>query len=239
VKLALARLSGRRLAFFGATLLAVSAGAMRGAEPGRGTFESPSRGETLAPGSLVEIRWTAACEAEAGDAGRERNEAELVLSLDGGMTFPIRVSTELSPCASRFAWRVPALASSRARLGLRIGEGQREDEERIEIVSEPFTIPPAPDGESEALYARSGEWWTPERPSVRGTEDSVRPTLGGAAAQLSIPDGWTEIGAPSPVVVLARPALRSTRTLVDRPASPRASAQSPASTPAAPIPLRC
>ena len=154
------------------------------------------------------------------------------------MTFPIRVSTELSPCASRFAWRVPALASSQARLGWRTGEGDREDEERIQIVSETFAILPDPTAEAEALYARGAEWWTPEPPAPFGAEDAVRPTLGGNASTLAAAAVSIEIGPPSPVAS-ARPALRSARAPLNLPTPVRASARSLASTPAAPTPLRC
>lgn len=238
MKLALAALSGRWAALAGAAWLAVSAAATLGAEPRRDTFESPGRGETLVPGSTVEIRWTASCESEAADGDREEDESELVLSLDGGMTFPIRVSTELSPCASRFAWHVPALASSQARLGWRTGEGEREDEERIQIVSEPFAILPDPTSEAEALYPRGAEWWTPEPPAPLGAEDAVRPTLGGNASTLVAAAVSTEIGPPSPVAS-ARPVLRRACAPLNLPTPVRASARSLASTPAAPTPLRC
>ena len=98
------------IAFGAACALLVSARA-RGAAGSSEAFASPSRGEILAPGSILEVRWTAACDgATEREDGRDRvererepmrevDEAELVLSLDGGLTFPIRVSTELSPCA--------------------------------------------------------------------------------------------------------------------------------------------
>jgi len=239
VKLAFARLSGRWAALLGAAWLAVSAAGTLGAEPRRDTFESPGRGETLVPGSIVEIRWTAACESDAAATEREEDEAELVLSLDGGMTFPIRVSTEISPCASRVAWRVPALASSQARLGWRTGEAEREDEERIEIVGEPFAIlPDAAAAEAEALYARGAEWWTPEPPAPLGAEDAVRTTLGGNASTLAAAAVSIEIGPPSPVASV-RPDLRSARAPLNLPTPVRASARSLASSPAAPTPLRC
>jgi hypothetical protein len=213
---------------------------MRGDEADR-AFRSPARGEALAPGSVVEVRWDAACGAEDRDADgdREENEAELVLSLDGGVTFPLRVSTELSPCAARFAWRVPALATSRARLGLRTGEDDREEEERIEVVSDVFAILPDADGAPEPLYAHGAEWWTPEPPSARRAEDAVRPTLGGSAVLRSERVAWTELGAPPPSASSARPAPRAARELAPRPRSARASAQSLAAAPASPTPMRC
>jgi hypothetical protein len=211
-------------------------------------FASPSRGEILAPGALLEVRWNAECEAREADRDfgrdrdgkreREANEAELVLSLDGGMTFPIRVSGELSPCASRFTWRVPALPTSQARIGLRTGEDESDEEERIELLSAAFTILPDPERRPETLYARGGEWWIPEAPARRGLEDGLRRTLHGAASQIALPVAWTEISVPA-APVLARPPAGFARLLPARPLTKEPSVLSLASAPSAPTPLRC
>jgi hypothetical protein len=218
---------------------------------GREAFTLPARGEILAPGAIVEVRWSAACDARdaAEDFGRERsgrdaaserqdNEAELVLSLDGGLTFPIRVSGDLSPCASRFAWRVPALPTSQARLGLRTGDDERDDEERIEVVSATFAILPDPERRPETLYARGGEWWIPEAPAARGPEDGLRPTLHGAASRMSLPVAWTEISAPG-AHALTHPSVRFARLAPAPAPTIEPSALSLASAPSAPTPLRC
>jgi hypothetical protein len=148
------------------------------------------------PGSSVELRWSPACEPK-GD--RDTDEAELVLSLDGGITFPIRVSGEISPHASRFQWRVPALPSSSARLGLRTGDGGWEQMERIDVLSAPFAILPDPDGRPEQLYSRGAEWWTPPTPSNRSADDLLGETVGDASSRITAPERWTEANeTPSP-----------------------------------------
>ena len=87
-----------------------------------------------------------------------------MLSLDGGLSFPIRISAELSLCSSRLRWTVPALPTAHARLGLRIGSEGREETELIEAVGEEFSILPDPDGRAEELFWRAAEAWT--RPAI-------------------------------------------------------------------------
>src|SRR5512147_730734 len=85
--------SGRWRAGLAALVSIAAAFAARG--EATSPFLSPARGEALAPGSIVEVRWASAC--ASAPEGRA-DEAEVVLSLDGGLTFPIRVSNELHPC---------------------------------------------------------------------------------------------------------------------------------------------
>lgn len=240
------------IAFGAACALLVSARA-RGAAGSSEAFASPSRGEILAPGSILEVRWTAACDgATEREDGRDRvererepmrevDEAELVLSLDGGLTFPIRVSTELSPCAGGFDWRVPSLASPHARLALRTGEGARGESERLALLSEDFTILPDPEGLPERLYARRGEWWTPEEAPVRRpAQDSLERTLGDAAARLTTPVRWTEAAAPaSPNPAAERLPGRPRRVEPDLSTRAATNARALTSSPAAPVPMRC
>lgn len=230
----------------------LAAAPLRGSDEGSPPpqFAAPARGEILAPGAFVEVRWqrTEPCDSEPtaelerqgerdGSPEREENEAELVLSLDGGTTFPIRVSGEISPCASRFTWRVPALPTSQARLGLRTGD-ERDEDERIELVSGAFAILPDPERRPETLHARGGEWWIPEAPAPRGAEDGLRQTLRGAASQIVQPVAWTEIAVPAPPAV-ARPFARFRPLRAVPPLTTEPSLLSLASAPSAPTPLRC
>jgi hypothetical protein len=228
---------GRRLALIGAACVALSAGPLCAHETSDAPsgFAAPSHGEILAPGALVEIRWTAECEA---DRGREENEAELVLSLDGGLSFPIRVSGDLSPCDSRFTWRVPALPTAQAVLGVRMGEDERDEEERIEVVSEAFTILPDPESRIEALYARGAEWWIPEPPSRRGAEDGLRTAMHGASSHFVASIEWTEAAIPGSSSASPR-FERFSRLPTAHSVTIPASTVSLVSAPAAPTPLRC
>jgi len=103
-------------------------------------------------GSTVDVRWSGLCERRS-----QSNEAELLLSLDGGLTFPIRVSPELSPCASSFRWSVPSLPTPHGRLALRIGFDGEAARERLELVGDEFTILAS---EEETLIRAGTEWWT-------------------------------------------------------------------------------
>ena len=76
----------------------------------------PGAGERVSPGATLEARW-----ALSSSDPRVGDEAELLLSLDGGHSFPLRVSREVFPESGRAVWRVPSLPSSHARLALRTG----------------------------------------------------------------------------------------------------------------------
>jgi hypothetical protein len=81
---------------------------------------------------------------------------ELVLSLDGGQTFPHCVSRDLPPGVFRAVWTAPDLSASRAVLGVRTGG--RGKAERVVAVSAPFEIvapePEAPPPAGGALAPR-------------------------------------------------------------------------------------
>jgi hypothetical protein len=156
-------------------------------------FAAPSAGESLSPGSVVELRWTSPC-----DDLRRRNldEAELVLSLDGGRTFPVRVTPELNSCATRFVWTVPALPAAHARLALRAGAEERDASEALVAVSADFRILPDPDGRVEQLRRRAAEWWTPSRPPAATAEDLLERTFAPARPRVSTPFALPEAFAP-------------------------------------------
>jgi len=128
-------------------------------------------------GQVLTLRWS----------GGERavEELELQLSLDGGRTFPVRVSPELDPRAGEFAWRVPNLATGEARLRLRFSRGGRE------ISGDPtaaFRIERAAALEVERDPVHEGMWWTGER----------EPDVPGAGAALDQPSERLEAGAMTP-----------------------------------------
>jgi hypothetical protein len=115
---------------------------------------SPGR-NALAAGSSVGLSWS----LPAGNGGGF-DEMELVLSLDGGRTFPIRVTRDLSPATRALSWSVPALPSSRARLALRVGDFGEPADEEILLLSEEFAIETGPVSRFEPTLFVRGEWRT-------------------------------------------------------------------------------
>jgi hypothetical protein len=135
-------------------------------------------------------------------------ERELVLSLDGGKTFPVRLTGEIGPGDRAASWRVPALPTEHAVLALR--EGGDGIEEEIVAVSAEFVIVPGPGVPAEELRLRDGEWktreadagcpglpppafgtagpgrWTPLEDSGAAFEEPVRPLPAGPEA-LAVP----------------------------------------------------
>src|SRR4051794_3776638 len=156
--------NGRRLIAAAAALFGAAAWASASAP----SFVTPGRGEPLAPGSVIRVEWHYACDSAPQP---EADEAELVLSLDGGLTYLIRVSREIDPCESSVAWRVPALATDSARLALRIGDEMAEDSEEIAIVSAPFRILPDAEGHVQPMVQRANEWWTDPEPEMLDSDD--------------------------------------------------------------------
>lgn len=188
--------------------LAATAGPAKGQE----RFSSPDRGETLLPGSVIETAWALDCRAVVPEA----DEAEVVLSIDGGRTFPVRVSSELSVCASRFRWQVPALPTPHARLALRTGSGGGERTETLRIVSAEFTILPDPEGRREELYARGSEWWTRPALSLEAADDLLSRTISSHGRVLALErDSWDIDGPDGPTS--AAPLKRARVERVDEP----------------------
>ena len=97
----------------------------------------------LEPGARVLVTWPA---PEGFD------EMELVLSVDGGRTFPLRVTRRIAPSDGGFSWTVPSLPAARARLALRAGDDEEEDAETIVGLSEEFAIAAPAQGGIEELF---------------------------------------------------------------------------------------
>jgi hypothetical protein len=118
-----------------------------GPEPG-GRILAPARGAVVNAGELVEVRWT--------DLDRDVEEFELLLSLDDGRHFSLRLTVMLDPRLRAYAWRVPNLPAEAARLRVRAGRRGREVEAEV---GESFRIV----GARETVFARptfhDGELW--------------------------------------------------------------------------------
>lgn len=74
---------------------------------------SPRPGDTLWVGSTVDVSWH--------PLPTEAKEMELFLSLDGGATYPLRLTPQMAPGLTSWRWSVPNLPTEKARLRLRVG----------------------------------------------------------------------------------------------------------------------
>ena len=175
---------------------------------------APGAGEALAPGAVVEVRWASLCDAARAGEKREIDEAEVVLSLDGGRTFPIRVTPELRPCATRFLWTVPALPTVHARLALRAGSEQRDATETLEILSGEFRILSDPDGRVEKLRRHVNEWWIPPPPAALTAEDLLDRSMSPANGRMSAPVSSFDAAVPSTSSSTFRPSRAAAFGLV-------------------------
>jgi len=141
-------------------VLAVSLCGWAVAAEGRGQshlFLEPDAGAQLEPGTTVQVTWRLEDESAA-----KFDEMELLLSLDGGRSFPVRVTRDLSRAARRLFWRVPALPTNHARLALRTGSDEKSESETIQIVGPEFSIAARRENSLEVLFRVAGEWRTRE-----------------------------------------------------------------------------
>ncbi len=139
---------------------------------------APRDAARLEPGSIQPITWSLGADSEAFD------EMELVLSLDGGRTFPLRVTRRIAPDASVWLWEVPALPAEHARLGLRVGSDQPAAEERIALVSGEFSIAAPPSASLEEIFSVAGESRT-----RAAMDDPASPTLPDTAFRTGLDGG--------------------------------------------------
>ena len=101
---------------------------------------------------------------ELPSAPRKVEEMEILLSLDDGRTFPVRVTREIAAGEREIRWKVPAFATASARLRIRFGEGARET---WGPMSEPFTI--VTDGSRPELHLfHENGWWEGLDPAPAG-----------------------------------------------------------------------
>jgi hypothetical protein len=137
--------------------IALLAWSLAAAALAAGRFAAPGAGTPLEAGATARVAWDL-----PGWHGRGFGEMELVLSLDGGRTFPVRVTRDLDPSVRCLFFRVPALPTAHARLGLRAGDGAEPDAEEIVLVSDDFVIEADPASPLEPLASVRGEWRTRE-----------------------------------------------------------------------------
>lgn len=117
----------RRILAAAALVLAGLSSAVPGAAAGARLpvrVVAPASGTELTAGALAVVEW----EAPEGGLGRHIVEWEAFLSLDGGRTWPLRLTPHLDAGIQRFSFRVPGFPSRDARLLLRFGDEREETE---------------------------------------------------------------------------------------------------------------
>ena len=101
-----------------ALLLALLATQARPASASAPVLTAPRAGAELAAGSLAAVEWE--------DPPPGAVEWEAFLSLDGGRTYPVRITPHLDLAIRRFHFQVPAFPTRDARILLRFGDERRE-----------------------------------------------------------------------------------------------------------------
>jgi hypothetical protein len=120
--------------------------------------------------------------------GRRFDEMEVVLSLDGGRTWPVRISRDLSPSATGASFRVPFLRAEEAVVALRAGRKGVKESEEILAESVSFRIHEPAVGAGETLWRVRGEWRTAETMGGQTPDGPAVPGLSGPPS-LSRKDG--------------------------------------------------
>lgn len=151
---------------------------------------------------------TLVLELGAAPAGVE--EMEILLSLDDGRTFPVRVTREIGPGEREVRWKVPALATGSARLRVRFGahEGGGREYETWGPASAPFAIVTR-GGESDLHVFHENGWWEglePAPASPCGDLDASAPRFEAAAPMPPLapsPSSATIARAPARLVAIA------------------------------------
>jgi len=102
------------------------------------------------------------------------DEFELLLSIDGGRTFPLRLTGMLDPCSTSYAWRVPNLPTAAACLRMRAGE----EREEVLLRSGPlFELAGDTRATTGKFTFQSGEWWPTESVAIAPREVEVGPSI--------------------------------------------------------------
>ena len=154
-------------------------------------------GAEIRAGQTVELSWS---ELPAGV-----EEMEILLSLDDGRHYSIRVSPELDAHERRYLWRVPNLPAARARLRMRLGTTSAEIETGP---TSPFRIAGASEASPTQPLFHEGTFWTGLEPPGTGVTD---PDVLSPVNHLDAASPGTAVAAapprtPHPVATLSSPA---------------------------------
>jgi hypothetical protein len=155
---------------------------------------APWAGATLAAGSTAELEWTP---GERFAELQKVQEWEAFLSLDGGATYPVRITPHLDQDLRRIRFQVPPLPARDARILLRFGDEARET--AVEL-PERFAIAASP-----GLLPALGK----TLPLARSAFAPGEPALPGHAGVVAWVEGSRRGGGLRQVVAAEAPGLRS------------------------------
>jgi hypothetical protein len=157
----------------------------------------PRSGERVRSPERVEVRLPELALPEDAD------EKELVLSLDGGQSYRVRVTAEAGAVEKSLVFRVPNLPSTRARLALRAGDKTREI---VVAESAIFVIERDPTSPLETVTRIGREFGTREALEGQPGEPLPHSRLAGSdESSLEAPDESAPAEAPSPLLLPAPP----------------------------------
>jgi hypothetical protein len=138
-------------------------------------------GHKVRAGQSVVVRWKA--------LGPDVEELELLLSIDGGWTFPLRISPELAGAENRYVWRVPNLSARDARIRIRARIDHREvsgfPSASFSIMRD-AALPP------ERWLFHEGGWWGHHHESREARGFATR----GRPASLSVTEPMPQTDSP-------------------------------------------
>jgi hypothetical protein len=97
---------------------------------------SPKAGDVLVPGQVVRIQWT----ADFPNVDITMCETEILLSIDGGRTVYMMVTSQRNPKVQYFDWTVPNAPTNAAVLDIRFGCLNLYAETSSRQVQSPFVI---------------------------------------------------------------------------------------------------
>jgi hypothetical protein len=101
---------------------------------------APRAGAALAAGATAELEWAPLARLKGVE------EWEAFLSIDGGKTYPVRITPHLDEDLRRVTWQVPDTPTSDARLLLRFGDEREGEEEASVALPHRFSIVTSPAG---------------------------------------------------------------------------------------------
>ncbi|HWC64543.1 MAG TPA: hypothetical protein VG777_00565 [Thermoanaerobaculia bacterium] len=208
-----------RVALAAAIALAAAASDAHASRAGRPRLWSPAPRSVIRAGERAEI-------AVAG-APEGAEEWEAFLSLDGGETWPLRVTPHLPIAETSFRWIVPALPPGTARVKVRFGGAAGEREFVLDeafsiaggpgplIVPEPTAIgaSPAPGEEGTVAWVDASRG-TVVPPAPRAVEPASRWQAAGASV-VAFPGRHTKL--PAAEEAAERPPASSPKTSAPAP----------------------